>query len=320
MLRYIIKRILLMIPVIIGVVTLVFTILWFAPGDVADTLATPDTSEEELAQLRHELGLDRPYIVQLADYIWGVVSKMDLGTSTVNKTNIAADLAGRFPNSLRIALGGMILSVLIGIPLGIFAALHQNKAGDAVAMIISLIGISTPGFWFALMLVIVFAFRLPVLPPYGVGSWKHWVMPLTATAVLGIAKLARQTRSSMLEVIRSDYIVMAKSKGLSSRAVIWRHALPNAVMPLITVAGMTFGTQLGGGLIIERVFSIPGIGGYLVDAVNLRDNAAVQGAVIFTAVCFCLVMLLCDLLMAFIDPRVKARYASGAGRRKKKNV
>ena len=316
MIKYILKRILLIIPVVLGVIVLVFTIIWFSPGDAVDTMASELTTEEEKEQMRHELGLDRPYIVQLGSYIYNVVTKLDLGTAIVNKTDILSDLTERFPNSLRLALFGILFSVCIGIPLGMYAALHQNKLGDSISMAVAVLGISAPGFWLALMLVLGFAYKIRLFPAYGMGGVKYWVLPIAATSIQGIAKLARQTRSSMLEVIRSDYIVMAKSKGLSRKAVIWRHALPNALIPLITVAGMSFGNVLGGGLIIEKVFAIPGVGGYLVAAVTARDFQAVQGAVIMTSFCFCIIMLLCDLLMAFVDPRIKARY-SGAKRRKK---
>ena len=318
MIRYIFKRILLMIPVIIGVITLVFTILYFSDGDVVDTLASEITTETEKEQMRRDLGLDRPYIVQLADYIWNLFTKFDLGNTIVNKSNIAKDLSSRYPNSIRIALGGMIFSVVIGIPLGVFAALHQGKIGDTLATCVSLLGVSTPGFWAALMLVIIFSYKFPVLPALGTGTWQHWVLPIAATSLHGVGKLTRQARSSVLEVIRSDYVMMAKSKGLSSQTVIWKHVIPNALMPLVTTAGMTFGTQLGGGLVIERVFSIPGVGGYLTDMVNQRDTRGVLGGVVMTAIAFCTVMLLCDLLMAFIDPRIKARYASK--KRRKKNA
>ena len=316
MLRYIIKRLLLMIPVLIGVIALVFTILWFSPGDVVSSLTSDLATEEQKAEVRHDLGLDRPFIVQLGDYVLGVFTRFDLGTSLVNKTNISKDLASRFPNSLRIAVIGISMSIIIGVPLGVYAALNQNKAGDAAAMAVALLGVSTPGFWIALMLMLLFAYRFPILPAFGLGSWKHWVLPGLATSMMGVARQARQSRSSMLEVIRSDYVMMAKAKGLTARRVIWRHALPNALMPLITVAGMSFGALLGGGLIVERVFSIPGLGGYLVDAVNSRDFRAVQGAVVLTSLCFCVVMLFCDILMAAIDPRIKAQYA-GKRRRKK---
>ena len=284
MLRYILKRVLLMIPVVIGVVALVFTIIYFSPGDVVETLASEITTEEEKAEMRRDLGLDRPYIVQLGDYLLGVFTRFDLGTAIVNKTDIASDMASRFPNSLRIALSSIVIAVCVGIPLGVYAALHQNKLGDAAATSLSLLGISTPGFWAALMFVLIFCYKIELLPAFGVGSWKNWVLPIAASSLHGIGKLTRQTRSSVLEVIRSDYIVMAKAKGLPHRKIIWKHVIPNAMLPLITVAGMTFGTMLGGGLVIERVFSIPGVGGYLVDAVNARDFRAVQGGVICTSI------------------------------------
>ena len=317
MLRFILKRILLMIPTVLGVVVLVFTIIWFAPGDVVGALATDQTTEQEMEELRRNLGLDRSFGVQLGSYLWDVVTKLDLGTSLVNKTNIAQDVIARYPNSIRIAFGGMAIAIVIGIPLGAYAALHRGKAGDAIASTFALFGVSTPGFWAALMLVIVFSYHLKIFPSFGHQTWMHWVLPTFAASLTGIGRLTRQTRSSVLEVIRSDFVVMAKAKGLPPRKVMWRHIVPNSLMPLITVAGMNFGTMLGGGLIIERVFSIPGVGGYLVDNVTVRDFKAVQGGVIMTALVFCTVILLCDILMAFIDPRIKARYAGNVRRRKK---
>ena len=317
MLRYILKRILLMIPVILGVIILVFTIIWFAPGDAVDTLSSEITTEEEKAEMRHDMGLDRPYIVQLGSYVNNLITKFSLGTALVNKTDIASDLAARFPNSLRMAIAGICASVLLGIPLGVYAALHQNKLGDTISMAIAILGISAPGFWIALVLVIMFAYKVKLFPAYGIGGAAHWILPIAAISLGGIAKLARQARSSMLEVIRSDYIVMAKAKGLPHREVIWKHALPNALIPLITVAGMSFGNLLGGGLVIEKVFSIPGVGGYLVEAVSARDFQAVQGGVILTSICFCVIMLACDLVMGFVDPRIKARYTGRKKRTKK---
>ncbi|MGM9522582.1 MAG: ABC transporter permease [Oscillospiraceae bacterium] len=318
MLKYILKRILLMIPVVVGVVVLVFTIIWFTPGDAVDALASDMATPEEKEQMREQLGLNDPYIVQLGRYLYQVFIKFDLGTSLVNKTSIAKDLAGRLPNSLILAVFGIVFSIIIGIPLGAYAALHQDKAGDTISMIIALIGVSTPGFWLALMLVLILSHHLGLLPAYGLGGVQYWIIPIMANCFHGVARMARQTRSSMLEVIRSDYIVMAMSKGLPNKKVIIRHMLPNAIIPLITVAGMSFGGMVGGGLIIERVFSIPGIGGYLVNAVNQRDYYAVQGGVILTSLMFCVIILLTDILMAFADPRIKARY--GAKKRRKSSV
>lgn len=304
-----------MIPIVIGVTILVFTIIWFTPGDAAEVLAG-NAPQEQVEELRHEMGLDRPYVVQLGDYLYKVFIKFDFGTALVNKTSISSDIAMRFPKSLTFAVFGILFSVVFGIPLGIYAALHQNKMGDVVATVFSLLCVSTPGFWLALILVLLFSYKLGWLPAYGLGGIEYWILPVAANCFHGVAVLCRQTRSSMLEVIRSDYIVMAKSKGLSEQEVIVRHALPNALIPIIAVAGMNFGGMLGGGLIIEKVFSIPGIGNYLVTAVGQRDYTAVMGGVVITSLFFSIVMLLADLCMAIADPRIKAQYSS---HRRRKN-
>lgn len=316
MIKYVLKRLLLMIPVVMGVVMLVFTILYFTPGDVVDVIASSDWSEEEKAELRHEMGLDQPYYKQLLNYYKKVLINRDLGTALVNKTDIASDLAERMPFSVSFALIGITGSILFGIPLGIYAALHQDKPGDVAATVLSLLGSATPGFFLALVLVLIFAYRLRWFPAYGLGGFKYWVLPVLANCFSGVANMCRQTRSGMLEVIRSDYVVMAKAKGLSKKTVIWKHALPNALIPLITSAGMMFGAMLGDGLIIEKVFSIPGVGMYLVTAVQQRDTNAVQGGVIITSIFFSLVMLLVDVIIAFVDPRIRAKYQSVKKRRR----
>lgn len=305
-----------MIPVVMGVVMLVFTILYFTPGDVVDVIASSDWPEEEKAELRHEMGLDQPYYKQLLNYYKKVLIDRDLGTALVNKTDIAADLAERMPFSVSFALIGIAGSIIFGIPLGIYAALHQDKPGDVAATVLSLLGSATPGFFLALVLVLIFAYRLRWFPAYGLGGFRYWVLPVLANCFSGVANMCRQTRSGMLEVIRSDYVVMAKAKGLSKATVIWKHALPNALIPLITSAGMMFGAMLGGGLIIEKVFSIPGVGMYLVTAVQQRDTNAVQGGVIITSIFFSLVMLLVDVIIAFVDPRIRAKYQSAKKRRR----
>lgn len=316
MIKYVLKRLLLMIPVVMGVVMLVFTILYFTPGDVVDVIASSDWPEEEKAELRHEMGLDQPYYKQLLNYYKKVLIDRDLGTALVNKTDIAADLAERMPFSVSFALIGIAGSIIFGIPLGIYAALHQDKPGDVAATVLSLLGSATPGFFLALVLVLIFAYRLRWFPAYGLGGFRYWVLPVLANCFSGVANMCRQTRSGMLEVIRSDYVVMAKAKGLSKATVIWKHALPNALIPLITSAGMMFGAMLGGGLIIEKVFSIPGVGMYLVTAVQQRDTNAVQGGVIITSIFFSLVMLLVDVIIAFVDPRIRAKYQSAKKRRR----
>lgn len=314
MLKYITKRILLTIPVVIGVVILVFTILYFSPADAASVMLGGAGTAEQLEELRESLGLNDSYFVQLGRYLYQIFIKFDLGNSLVNGTKIADDIALRLPNSMIIALFGIICSMAVGIPLGISCAVHQNKPSDVIGMVIALIGISMPNFWFALLCVIIFAFELGWLPAYGVGSVKYWILPLIANSFHGVAAQARQTRSSMLDVINSDYIVMARAKGVPEKKVIHRHALPNALIPVITVSGSAFGSMIGGGLIIETIFGIPGMGYYLVQGVNNRDTPVVIGGVVVLSVLFSIIMLLTDLAMAAVDPRIKAQFASGGKR------
>lgn len=316
--RYIIKRILLMIPVMLGVVILVFTLMQLTPGDPAQVILGQTATAEQIQQLREEMGLNDPYIVQLGRYMKEVFIDHDFGTSYISNVSISKELIARFPKTLIFAVSGMVLSLLIGIPLGVTAAVHQNSLADYGSMTLALIGTSLPGFWFALVLILFFSGKLGWLPAYGTGGIKYWILPIASTAFAGITTMARQMRSGMLEVIHSDYITMAKAKGVKKRSVIYRHALPNALIPVITVASMSFGTSLGGTLIAETIFSIPGIGVYIVNAVNNRDYPVVQGGVIVLAITFSIIMLLCDLLIAAVDPRVKAQISGGRKRSKKK--
>ena len=316
--KYILKRILLMIPVILGVVILVFTLMQLTPGDPAEVILGTTATSEQIEELRGELGLNDPYIVQLLRYMKEVFIQFDFGTSYISKVSISAELATRYPYTLVFAVAGMVLSLGIGIPLGVNAAVHQNSIADYGTMAIALIGTSLPGFWFALVLILLFSSKLGWLPAYGVGGIQFWIMPIISTAFAGITTMARQMRSGMMEVIHSDYITMAKSKGVKKKAVIYKHALPNALIPVITVASMSFGTSLGGTLIAETIFAIPGVGVYIVNAVNNRDYPVVQGGVIVLAITFSIIMLLCDLVIAAVDPRVKAQITGGKKRGKKK--
>ncbi|MCC8049348.1 MAG: ABC transporter permease [Clostridiales bacterium] len=308
MIKYVVKRILLLIPVVLCVMILIFTIMYFVPGDMASIVLGNDATEVAKEAYREKMGLNDPYFVRLFNYVKDIVLHFDFGTSYVHGTSVTADLMERFPRTLIIAAGTVLIGFAIGIPLGILAAVKQNTIVDQIALLISLIGVSMPGFWLALMLVIVFSLNLGWLPPSGIGGFEYYILPCVANAVAGIAGNVRLTRSCMLENIRSDYVVTARSKGLSEFRVLVRHALPNAAIPIITSMGNCFGVMLGGTLIIENVFSIPGIGAYMVKAINNRDYPAVQGSVIFLAVAFGIVMLIVDLLYAFVDPRIKAQY------------
>ena len=316
--KYIVKRILLMIPVLLGVVILVFTLMQLSPGDPAEVILGSTATAEQINTLRDEMGLNDPYIVQLGRYMSDVFLHFDFGTSYISNVSISAELVSRFPKTLIFAVSGMVLSLVIGIPLGVTAAVHQNSVIDYGSMALALIGTSLPGFWFALVLILLFSNKLGWLPAYGIGGIQYWILPIISTALAGVTTMARQMRSGMLEVINSDYITMAKAKGVKQRSVIYKHALPNALIPVITVASMSFGTSLGGTLIAETIFAIPGVGVYIVNAVNNRDYPVVQGGVVLLAITFSIIMLLCDLLIAQVDPRVKAQITGGKKKRSEK--
>ena len=314
--KYIIKRILLMIPVVLGVAILVFTMMQLAPSDPAEVVLGTTATVEQKDAWREEHGLNDPYIVQMGRYLGNVFFHFDFGTSYVSNVSIRDELISRFPYTLVFAVSGMVLSLLIGIPLGVTAAVHQNSIVDYGSMTLALVGTSLPGFWFALVLILLFSDELGWLPPRGVGGIEYWILPIASTAFAGVTTMARQMRSGMLEVIHADYITMAKAKGVKRNSVIYQHALPNALIPVITVASMSFGTSLGGTLIAETIFSIPGVGVYITNAVTNRDYPVVEGGVLLLAVTFSIIMLVCDLLIAAVDPRVKAQITGGKKRSK----
>ncbi|MCD7862758.1 MAG: ABC transporter permease [Lachnospiraceae bacterium] len=311
--RYIAKRILWMIPIVLGVTVLVFTIMYFVPGDVAQIILGTNATAEELATQREIMGLNDPYYVQLFRYMENVFLHFDMGESYITGLPVVEQLMARLPKTLLLAVMCMLISVLVGIPLGITAAIHQNSWIDRTCMILSLVGVSMPSFWLAMLLVVLFCVQLRILPASGDSSFIHFILPTIAGSFGGIATQARQTRSSMLEVIRSDYIVTARAKGVPERSVIYKHALPNALIPIITVIGTSFGHMLGGSMIIETIFSINGVGTYIITAVNQRDFPVVQGGVIFLAIAFSLCILIVDAIYAFVDPRIKAMFTSKKG-------
>ena len=313
--RYVLRRLLQMIPVVLGVTVLVFTIMYFTPGDPVKMMLGPDATYDQIVALRDQLGLNDSYFVRLGKFLGNIFLHFDFGESWVYNTPVTTELLNRLPRTLTITALCIVLQVVLGTPLGIIAALDRNGWGDRLGMFIALFGVSMPNFWVALMLVLFFSVKLGWLPPYGLGGIEFYILPCIANAFPGIATQARQTRSSMLEVIRSDYIAPARAKGMSEMRILLRHALPNALLPVITVIGNGMGMMLAGTVVIEMIFGIPGVGWYLVGGINSRDYAIVQSSVIFLALAFATVMLLVDLLYAFIDPRIKARFA-GQKRRK----
>lgn len=308
MIRYTIKRILALIPVAIGVAIVIFTIMYFAPGDAVRLMLGSNATQEQITALQDSLGLNDPYAVQLLRFLKQTFLELDLGRSYLNGVSVMGELVARFPRTLLLACICFVTQIVIAIPLGVTAAVHRNKWQDHVCTLVVLVGLSLPGFWLALMMILIFSFRLGWLPSYGIGTWQHWLMPGFAASLMGIGVIARQTRSQMLEVIHSDYIVTARAKGVSETMIRYKHALPNALIPVITGIGTSFGASLGGSVVIESAFSIPGIGKYLVDGISNRDLPVVRGGVVFLAILFCIVVLLVDLAYAYIDPRIKSQY------------
>ena len=309
--KYILKRLLWMIPIVLGVSILVFTMMSFCPGDPAQIILGATATEADLAAKRVELGLTDPFLVRLGNYLSQVFLHGDLGQSWNSKVNIMSQIAERLPRTLTLSLVTLFIAFGLGIPLGIMAATHQNRWQDSVSMVFALLGVAIPNFWLALMLILLFAVRLGWLPAMGIDAGlKSYILPALSGCMGTLATCARQTRSSMLDVIRADYITTARSKGVKEKDVIWKHALKNALIPIITMLGSAFGRLLGGMIIIETIFAIPGMGQLVIGAVNNRDYPVVQGGTIFLAISFSICMLLVDLLYAAVDPRIKAQYAS----------
>ncbi len=306
--RYIRNRLLWMIPVLIGVAVMIFSIMYFVPGDPAAIILGKEAEEWEILALRQQMGLEDPFLVQLGRFLWDALH-LNFGESYFTGIPVIKEIAARMPRTTMLGFLSMFFTMLVGVPLGIYAATHRGQLGDSLVMALALVGVSFPAFWMALMLVLVFSLRLHWFPATGIGSWKNYVLPVLASTISGVVTQARLARSSMLEVIRSDYITTARSKGLKEREVIYKHALPNALLPILTSAGSRLAHIFGGSTIIETVFSIPGIGTYMINAVNNRDYPIVRASVLVLAILFSLVMLLVDLAYAFVDPRIKARYA-----------
>ncbi len=307
MFRYISRRIIMMIPVLLGVVFVIFTILHFSPGDPARTILGVTATEQEVEMLSEELGLNDPYGVQLFRYLRNLLSG-DMGRSYRNNKSVSAEILQRFPTTLLLATLSILFAAVIAIVAGIISAVRQYSIFDNVVTGISLLGISIPNFWLGLMLIILVSLQWRLLPASGFYGPRYWILPLITNGVGYMAGIMRITRSSMLEVIRQDYIRTARAKGQREIVVILKHALRNAIIPIITLIGLQFGRALGGAVLIETVFAIPGLGKYLVDSISAKDIPVIQGGVLFLAFLFGVVNLLVDILYGFFDPRISSQY------------
>lgn len=308
MLKYIIKRIISMIPVLLGVLIIVFTLMYVSPGDPAAMKLGAEATAEGIAQLREEMGLDRPYIVRLGDYLWGIVSEFDLGESYRTGAAVNKEIGGRIGTTLKLTSISMLIGTVLGIGLGIISAVKQYSLLDKVTTVFALFGVSTPSFWLALMLILLFSVTLGWLPASGSYGAKYWVLPCATLGYQAAGMVMRMTRSSMLEAIRQDFVTTARAKGQTEGKIIFHHVLRKALIPIITVVGNQSCYLLGGAVLVESVFSLPGLGKYLVDGISNLDYPAVMGAVMVIAFISVIIMLVVDIIYAFVDPRIRAEY------------
>lgn len=317
MFRYIVKRVLMLIPVLFCVAFLIFTMMYFSRGDPATMILGDQATQEQLDEWRQEHGLDKPFWEQFVNYIWGIVSRGDFGTSYHSGVSVTESIMERFPTTFVLAVATCFIAIICGVLLGILAANHQGTWIDNVLRILGMAGVSVPIFWLGLLMILWFAVDRQWFPVSGWYGPKYVVLPAVTMGLTFTASLMRTTRSSMLDCIRQDYVITARAKGQKERVITYHHVLRNALIPIITAAGSTFGISLCGAVITEQVFSIPGLGSLMINAINNRDYPLVRGSVLMLATSFGVVNLLVDILYACVDPRIKAQFV-GSARRKKK--
>lgn len=307
MAKYIIKRLLVVIPTLLFIVFVVFFILNVTPGDPGRIMLGPTATQEQVDMLNESLGVNRPLLVRYGEYIWNALHG-DFGTSYTFNVPVTSVLMPKFPTTLKLAVLSVVFSALLGIPLGILSAVKKHSLLDHMLTVIALFLASVPGFWLGLMLMLFLSLQLGLLPSSGVGTWQHFVMPVMTLALPSAAFISRLTRTTMLDSMNQDYIRTAKGKGARDGRVIFGHALRNALIPVITQLGMNFAGLLGGAMITEIVFGLPGFGNAIVAAIKAKDVPLTMFSVVFLSTIFMVIMLVVDLIYAFVDPRIKAQY------------
>lgn len=315
MLRFIGRRLLMLIPVMLGVVLLVFSMMYFSPGKPEDYILGDMATAEDKAAFREEHGLNDPFLVQYVHYLINALHG-DLGTSYTTKLPVLGEILDRFPTTFKLAVFSTVIAIVIGVTTGIISAVKQYSIWDNISRFIAIIGVSMPTFWEGLMLIIMFSVILPWLPSSGFTTWRHWILPAITVGTHSASSIMRMTRSSMLESIRQDYIRTAMAKGQKYSVVIWKHAFRNATIPVMTIIGLQFGRMLGGSAITEIVFSIPGLGNLIINAIKVKNVPLVQGGILFMAVAMSLCNLLVDVLYAYVDPRIRSQYVSSKAKKK----
>jgi len=304
MLRYLVRRVVLAVPVLLGVATLVFALIHLVPGDPAQSMLGESAAPEDVERLRESLGLNDPLLTQYGTFLGGLV-RGDLGRSFRYGTPVTAEIGSRLLRTLQLALAAMAVAILVAVPLGIVAAVWRGTPVDHLAMTVSLVGISMPNFWLGPLLAILFAVVLGWLPVAGTGSPAHLVLPAVTLGAALAAILARMTRASLLEELRELYVLAARARGVSRTQAILRHAFRNSLIPIVTIIGLQFGAVLTGTIITETIFAWPGVGRLLIQAINFRDYPLVQGCILFISFTYVLVNLLTDLTYGLLDPRVR---------------
>ena len=301
--RFLAVRLALLVPTLIGVLIVTFLLLYVAPGDPVQAMVGERADAETIARLRAELHLDDPLPLQFVRYAGGVLQG-DLGRSYITQRPIVRDLIERFPATLRLAGAAMLFATLVGVSMGVYGAWRPGSWADRATALVAYAGVSFPVYWVGLLLILVFAVQLRWLPPSGSGGFSYLILPAITLGMRSIAFLSRMTRAAMQEVLRSDFVRTARAKGLGERRVVLRHALRNALLPVVTVLGLDFGSYLTGSILTETIFSWPGVGRYVLTAIEKRDLPAVQGSILFLSLVFVLVNLITDLVYAKVDPRV----------------
>ncbi|MDR1137832.1 MAG: ABC transporter permease [Synergistaceae bacterium] len=305
--RYVLKRVLLVVPTLLAIIFIVFGIMSLTPNNPAAVMLGPRASADAVAKLNSELGYDKPMLARYIDYVVNLAHG-DMGKSYNSRREVFKEITLRFPTTVKLAAISIFAAVIVGVPLGVFAAVRQYSFFDVTGTAAAMFMASMPGFWFGMMAILLFSLKLGLLPSYGIKTPMHFVLPALTLAIPVAATIMRFTRTTMLETIRQDYVRTARSKGQTEGRVIMNHALKNALLPVVTVAGMEFGWLLGGAVVIETLFSINGVGKLIIDSIHKKDVPQVTGCALFLAFFFMLVMLAVDILYAYIDPRIKARY------------
>lgn len=296
-----------MIPILLGVILLIMFIMSLTPGDPATLLLGVNATPEAVEALNEELGFNDPLLVQYVRYVWNALHG-DFGTSWQTGEPVVNEILKRLPVTIELAICSVILTALIGIPLGVISAIKKYSATDMICTSVAMVFTSMPRFWLGMLLIMYFSVKLGWFPTNGVGTWKHFVLPVFTLAAPTAAKIMRLTRTTMLETIRSDYVRTARSKGANERLIITRHELKNALLPVITSLGIDFGQLLGGAILIETVFSMQGISTLMITAIRMQNTPVVTGSIVFFAAMVCITMLIVDLIYAAIDPRIRAKY------------